>query len=107
METRDVIFSIVMVISSFVLTYSWLGRFKHDPANALIILSAMILVGALALMLLSIDIKLRKIDTMIDAKERSLRVNIQSIENETDKKMGAVINKLKEVVDVVDQKRYR
>lgn len=94
METRDIIFSFVMVISSFVLTYEWLGRFRYSPANSLIILSAMVMIGALAAMILSVDIRLRKIDKMIDTKERALRINIQSVEDNTAKRLNTVVSRL-------------
>ncbi|HJH31945.1 MAG TPA: hypothetical protein C5S50_07180 [Methanosarcinaceae archaeon] len=107
METRDIIFSVVMVVSSFVLTYEWLGRFKYSPANSLITLSAMVMIGALAAMILSVDIRLRKIDNMIETKERSLRINIQSVENNTSKKMNTVISRLDEATEQVNRRQYR
>ncbi|WMW26256.1 hypothetical protein RE474_05965 [Methanolobus sediminis] len=107
METRDILFSVVMVVSSFVLTYEWLGRFKYSSANALIILSAMVMVGALAAMILLVDMRLRKIDNMLEAKERSLRINVQSVENNLDSRMNEVLIKMDEVMDSMDRKRYR
>lgn len=107
METRDVIFSIVMVVSSFVLTYEWLGRFKYSPANALIILSAMVMVGALAAMILSVDSRLRKIDNMLDAKERSLRISVQSVEANLDGRVNEVLESIDEVASNIDRTRYR
>lgn len=107
METRDIIFSVVMIVSSFVLTYEWLGRFKSSPANALIILSAVVMVGALAAMILSVDIRLRKIDNMLEAKERSLRINVQSVENNVDARMHEVLLKMDDMADAMDKRRYR
>ncbi|MGD9778402.1 hypothetical protein [Methanomethylovorans sp.] len=107
METRDIVFSIVMVVSSFVLTYEWLGRFKYDPANSLIILAAIVMVGALAAMILSVDIRMRKMESMIDVKERSLRINVQSIESNMDRKMDEVIGRVDEALETLNSKRYR
>ncbi len=107
METRDIIFSFVMVVSSFVLTYEWLGRFKYSPANSLIILSAMVMIGALAAMILSVDIRLRKIDKMLDTKERALRINIQSVENNTAKGLNTVISKLDDNKEQFNRRQYR
>ncbi len=107
METRDIIFSIVMVLSSFVLTYEWLGRFKYSPANALIILSAMVMVGALAAMILSVDTRLRKIDNMLDAKERSLRISVQSVESNLDGRINEVLGSIDDVASSIDRTRYR
>jgi hypothetical protein len=107
MESRDVIFSIVMIVSSFVLTYEWLGRFKYNPANALIILSAMVMVGALAAMILSVDTRLRKIDNMLDAKERSLRISVQSVESNLDGRINEVLGSIDNVANTIDRTRYR
>lgn len=107
METRDIIFSFVMVISSFVLTYEWLGRFKYSPANSLIILSAMVMIGALAAMILSVDIRLRKIDKMLDTKERALRINIQSVEKNTAKGLNSVISRLEDNKEQFNRRQYR
>ncbi len=107
MDTRDVLFSIVMVISSFVLTYEWLGRFKYSPANSLIILSAMVMVGALAGMILSLDMRLRNIEKLLGEKERSLRVNIQSIEDSVDKRMADVVTVVDDAMDTMNRRIYR
>lgn len=107
MEIREIIFSVVMVVSSFVLTYEWLGRFKYSPANALIILSAMVMVGALAGMILLVDMRLRKIDNMLEAKERSLRINVQSVENNLDTRLNEVIHRMDDIMASMERTRYR
>lgn len=60
----------------------------------------MVMMGALAAIILSVDIRLRKIDKIIDTKERSLRINIQSVEDNTAKRMNAVINRLDDLIDI-------
>ncbi|MDW7731073.1 MAG: hypothetical protein SCH66_01435 [Methanolobus sp.] len=107
MESRDIVFSVVMVVSAFVLTYEWLGRFKYSPANALIVLSAIVMVGSLAAMILSVDMRLRKIDSMLEAKERSLRINVQSVETNLDKKMNEVLVRVDDVMNSLERTRYR
>ncbi|TGC08915.1 hypothetical protein [Methanolobus halotolerans] len=107
MESRDIIFSIVMVVSAFVLTYEWLGRFTYSPANALIVLSAIVMVGSLAAMILSLDMRLRKIDNMLEAKERSLRMNVQSVEGNLDQKMNEVLVRVDDVMNSLERTRYR
>jgi hypothetical protein len=107
MEMRDIIFSLVMVLSSFVLTYEWLGRFKDSSANSLIILSAVVMVGALAAMILSVDIRLRKIDAELEARERSLRINIQSVETNVDRKMNQVESRVDAAMEAFNRRQYR
>ncbi|MCG7853957.1 MAG: hypothetical protein MIO92_15660 [Methanosarcinaceae archaeon] len=107
MEMRDIIFSLVMILSSFVLTYEWLGRFKDSPANSLIILSAVVMVGALAAMILSVDIRLRRIDAELAARERSLRINVQSVEANMDRKMNEVESSVDAAINAFNRRQYR
>ena len=109
MEARDIIFSIVMIISSFVLTFKWMSRFASTnySADAVIVLSAMVLIGSLAAMILSIDIRLRRMESMIEAKERSLRINIQSVEENMDRKLNAVLNKTNNTMEEMSRRMYK
>jgi len=103
MEARDIIFSVVMVFSAFVLAYRLWGRYR-DPAIAL---SAVILVGMLALLFLSIDERLRKIEKGISEKERSLRVSLQSVEEEVRERIGTAARRLEEVREEILKRGYR
>ncbi len=105
METRDIVFSLVMVISAFALTYRWLNRW--DVGDPVIVLSAMVLMGALASLLLSIESRLRRIEAKIDAKERSLRVSIQSMEENVDRRLQGVIARMYEVLEQLGRRVYR
>ncbi|WP_462272031.1 hypothetical protein [Methanohalophilus sp.] len=107
METRDIVFSIVMVVSAFVLTYVWLGRFKYSPANSLIVLAAIVMVGALAAMLLSLDMRMRKIEEQLDLRERSLRINIQSVEDNMGEKIDTVTNVVDDAMETFNRRNYR
>jgi hypothetical protein len=109
MEARDIIFSIVMIISSFVLTYKWMSRFASDnhSADAVVVLAAMILIGALAAMILLVDIRLRRIEAMLEDKERALRINIQSVEDNLDKKLNSVLNKTNSTIDEMSRRMYK
>jgi len=109
MEARDIIFSIVMIISSFVLTYKWMTRFASTnyTADAVIVLSAMVLMGALAAMILSVDIRLRRIESIMESNERALRINIQSVEENLDRKLNVVLNKTNNTVEEMSKRMYR
>jgi Sec-independent protein translocase protein TatA len=103
MEPRNIIFSVVMVFSSFVLTYRLWSRYK-DPAIAL---SAVIIVGMLALLFLSIDERLRNITRDMKERERSVRVSVQSVEEEVREKVDAATRKLEEVREDLMRRGYR
>lgn len=108
-EARDIIFSIVMIVSSFVLTYKWMTRFASTnySADAVIVLAAMVLIGALAAMILSVDIRLRRMEAMIEAKERSLRINIQSVEENIDRKLNVVLSRSNNNMEEMSRRMYR
>ena len=94
-----------MVISAFALTYRWLNRWEvGDPV---IVLSAMVLVGALASLLLSIETRLKRIEAKIDAKERSVRVSIQSMEENVDRQLQGVITRMYDVLEQLGKRVYR
>ena len=104
MEARNVIFSVVMVFSTFVLTYRlWWTRYQ----DAAIVLSAVLMVGMIALLFLSVDERLRKIERDITEKERSLRVSMQSVEEEVQEKVGAAAKRLEEVREDIMRRGYR
>lgn len=108
MEARDIIFSVVMVISSFVLTYKWMTRFASpNSGDAVIVLAAMVLIGALAAMILLVDIRLRRMEAMIEARERSMRIGIQSVEENLDRKLNAVLNKTNNAMEEISRRMYR
>jgi hypothetical protein len=109
METRDIIYSIVMIISSFVLTYKWMTRFASTDhtADAVVVLAAMVLISSLALMILSIDTRLRRMEATLEAKERALRINIQSVEENLDRKLNSVLNKTNSNMDEMSKRMYR
>jgi len=101
MEARDILFSAVMIASVFVLTYRLLSKY-HDK-DAVVILSAMILIAMLALMLLSISTQLRKMEEAMSAKERSLRTSIRSVEESVERRMDAVIERVNRAVERIEK----
>jgi len=109
MEARYIIFTIVRIMSAFVLTYKWMTRFASTnySADAVIVLSAMVLVGALAAMILSVDIRLRRIESLMGSNERALRINIQSVEENLDRKLNVVLNKTNNTVEEMSKRMYR
>jgi Sec-independent protein translocase protein TatA len=105
MEARNVIFSVVMVFSTFVLTYRLLSWKEYeDPVT---VFSAVIVVAMLALLFLSADERLRKIERDIGDKERSLRVSLQSVEEEVQEKVGTATRRMEELREEIMKRGYR
>lgn len=106
METRDIIFSVVMVLSAFVLVWKLVygDSPKEDPV---IVMSTVILIGMLAILFLSVGERLRRIEKEIEEKERSLRVSMQSVEVSVRKNVNAATRKIEEVQEGLSKKGYR
>jgi hypothetical protein len=106
METRDTVFLVVMVLSSFLLSFEWLRRFEYASTNPLIILSVMILVGTLAVMIISINNKLQEFEDKIESKDRTLKVNLESTETKIDEKMSELSSKVENAICEFNRRKY-
>ena len=106
METRDTVFLVVMVLSSFLLSFEWLRRFEYASTNPLIILSVMILVGTLAVMIISINNKLQEFEDKIEAKDRTLKVNLESTETKIDERMNELSSKVDNAICEFNRRKY-
>ncbi len=105
MDIKDIALAVVMTLSSIVLTYKWLTRLgESDPV---IIISAVLLIGSLAAMILLGNSRIRRLETVLDAKERSIRINIKGVEEHLDKKMDAFVQKTSNTIGEFSKKMYR
>lgn len=105
MENKDVGLAVIMTLSSIVLTNSWLSRLGNsDPV---IILSAMILVGSLAAMILLLNMRIIKLEETLNAKERSIRLNIKGVEENLDNKMEAIAQNTRNTIGEFSKRIYR
>ena len=106
METRDTVFLVVMVLSSFLLSFEWLRRFEYASTNPLIVISVMILVGTLAVMIISINNKLQEFEDKIEAKDRTLKVNMESTETKIDERMNELSSKVDNAICEFSRRKY-
>ncbi len=105
MDMKHIALATVMTLSSIVLTYKWLTRLGNsDPV---IIISAMLLIGSLAVMILLLDQRLRGLEETLDAKERSIRINIQGVEEHLDKRMDDVAKSASTTIGEFSKRMYR
>ncbi|WP_292372160.1 MULTISPECIES: hypothetical protein [unclassified Methanosarcina] len=106
METRDTVFLVVMVLSSFLLSFEWLRRFAYKSTNPLIILSVMVLVGTLAVMLISINNRLQELEDKMEAKDRTLKVNMESTETKIEERMNELSSKVDNAIYEFNRRKY-
>ncbi|MCX9010938.1 MAG: hypothetical protein OIN66_07440 [Candidatus Methanoperedens sp.] len=105
MEVKDIGLAVVMIISSMVLTYKWLTRLgDSDPV---IIVSAMLLVGSLAIMIILLDVRLRNLEEALNTKERSIRINIKGVEDNLEKKIDELSKSTSNTIGEFSKRMYR
>ena len=105
MDTKNTIYSAMMVISALVLTVEWLRWLEND--NPVIYVSAMVLVGSLAAMIVDIAARITEINFKIDRKEQSLRINIQGVEENMERKLDTMISENKASIQEITGRLYR
>ena len=105
MDTKNMIYSAMMVISALVLTVEWLRWLEND--NPVIYVSAMVLVGSLAAMIINIDARIAEINSKIDAKEQSLRINIQGVEENMERKLDIMVSENRASIQELTGRFYR
>ncbi len=105
MEENDIGLAVVMTISSMILIYKWLTR--TGDSDAVIIISAMVLAGSLAAMILLLNLRLRKLEETLDAKERSIRINIKGVEENLEKKIADLSASTSHTIGEFSKRIYR
>lgn len=105
MDTKNMIYSAMMVISALVLTVEWLRWLEND--NPVIYVSAMVLVGSLAAMIINIDARIAEINSKIDAKEQSLRINVQGVEENMERKLDIMVSENRASIQELTGRFYR
>jgi len=74
--------SLVMVASAFVLVYSHLEALdRTDPVQ---IASAVLLIAAMALLMLSTSTRLSMVEQELEASQRAMRIGLQGLEGKVD-----------------------
>ena len=102
---KDIIFSLIMIRSVVVITNRWLSRFGES--DSVIIAASIILVGALAALILSIEHYLRRIEKLIESGDHSLASSIQDVEDSMDKKLNAAVQNTNSKIAELSKRLYR
>ncbi len=71
------------------------------------LLEALLLIGSLAAMILMVSSRIRKLEMALDAKERSIRINLKGVEEHLDKKMDSFVQKTSNTIGEFSKRIYR
>jgi|SRR3989304_3627284 len=107
MDIKDAGLAVVMVLSSLVLTYKWLTRLGDRAPDSVIILAAVLLIGSLAGMILLLNMRILELQETLNAKERSIRINIKGVEETLEKKMDDFVQKTNFSIGEFSKRMYR
>ncbi len=107
MDIKDAGLAVVMVLSSLVLTYKWLTRLGDRAPDSVIILAAVLLIGSLAGMILLLNMRILELQENLNAKERSIRINIKGVEETLEKKMDDFVQKTNFTIGEFSKRMYR
>ncbi|MGD0952522.1 MAG: hypothetical protein ABR985_09025 [Methanotrichaceae archaeon] len=78
----SVLLSLVMVASAFVLIYAHLEALdRTDPVQ---IVSAVLLIAAMAMLMLSTSSRLSMVEQELEASQRAMRIGLQGLEGKMD-----------------------
>jgi hypothetical protein len=66
----------------------------------------MILVGTLAVMLISVNNKLQEFEDKIDAKDRTFKVNIENTETKIAERMNELSSKIDNAIYELNRRKY-
>lgn len=109
MEAKDIGLAVAMIMSSLVLTHRWLTRL-HNP-DIIIIIAAMVLIGCLAALILLLNLRIHSLEQNLNetmnAKERSIRINIKGVEENLENKMDNFMQKTNNTIGDFSKKIYR
>ncbi len=82
MDAKEIILSLIMVASSFFLASSYLA--EYGRSNPVILASTVLLIASLAIMLLSTNDRLRRLERELEKTGRGTRIRLQSLEDRID-----------------------
>ncbi len=107
MDVKDSGLAVVMVLSSIVLTYKWLTRLGDRAPDSVILLAAVLLIGSLAGMILLLNMRLLELQEALNAKERSIRINIKGVEENLEKKIDELSKSTATTIGEFSKRMYR
>ncbi len=105
MESRDVVLSVIMVFSAALLVYKWLSLYNR--VDGTVIFFATLLVASLALLLLSIELRMQKIMEEFQSVKRTIVVNADELESRIDAAFRTRIRDIEDKIESIERRLYR
>ncbi len=106
MDTREVVLSILMMVSAVLLTYRWLSLVRSDVDLA-VVFFAFLLTFSLGTLLLSMMFRMRKTVEELESTKRMIAANADDLEKRFEEKLSVYIKELEERIDEIQRRMYR
>jgi len=106
MDTREVILSVLMMISAVMLTYRWLSL-VHNDVDFAVVFFAFLLTFSLGALLLSMMFRMRKTVEELESTKRMIAANADDLEKRFEQKLFAYVKELEERLDEIQRRMYR
>jgi len=102
---REVILSIVMVLSAAALVYEWLSMYnRFDPV---LVFLASLLMASLALLLISVEMRMREITEEFQNIKRTIAITSDELESRISRGIRPEIRELGERIDALQKKLFK
>ncbi|MBC7110198.1 MAG: hypothetical protein H5T46_04240 [Archaeoglobi archaeon] len=105
MNQKNVSLALIGIISTFILTWRWLGL--YDKSDSILILSAVILVASLSALIISMEERIREVEERLERTERSLRVSVHGVEDVLSEKVSSSTSRIIELLETILKRMYR
>lgn len=102
---REIILSVVMVLSAAGLVYKWLSAF--DRVDATIVFLAALLIASLALFLISIELRMQAMTEEFQNVKRTIAISSDELERRIATAMRPELRELAERIDSLQRKLFR
>ena len=106
MDIREIVLSVLMIISAVMLTYRWLSL-VHNNVDFVVVFFAFLLTFSLGALLLSMMLRMRKTVEELESTKRMIAANADDLERRFEEKLFVYIRELEERLDEIQRRMYR
>jgi len=106
MDVRaDVGLVAVMVVSSIMLTYNWLSLYNN--VNSTVIFFAFLLTLSLGALIISIELRMKKVMEEFESTKRAIAVNSDDLESRMEGRLSRIVAPVEESLERIERRIYR
>ncbi len=106
MDVREVVLSVLMIVSAVMLTYRWLSL-VHKDVDFAVVFFAFLLTFSLGALLLSMMLRMKGTVEELESTKRMIAANADDLERRFEEKLFAYIKELEERLDEIQRRMYR